>query len=498
MAQPVLLQNRFDGGMKPDLARDQLPKNSVHSIQDFLPGISDISGTTSAPLLKRGGWSYHGSLLTDLNGSAGNVRTVCYAPFDAGTQVIAHDDSLNRLFDLTNSADRGNSQNHDQAPIFYRNLLIIPRSAGAAAPMKYTGSGAPATLGGSPPSARVLAIYNDRLLISGGGSWAGFANRIYFSAAGNPESWDTTNSYIDTALGHVNGIAPLQNALVVFHTGSTEVIRGNTPPSSTGVGDMSLKPLFIDVGLYEPNAFTVADDKVFWADQSGVYMTDGAAFTDLTKEGGIKNYWVSRTNTAGSGAFCAVGAYNGYLWISLLNSSRTYINTFICDHKTRSWFMLYNIAAKNFAPQYAATDAFYFSNQTTKRVGDLAGIFRPTGAIKTDPNGTDPSPTIGWPYYRFGSHGKSRLRAVYLTYDMRDAASDNPVLDTNFEDTPDGDGDGGTLAQLTETPTMTRARIPVGRSLNGAYFFTFQTNESVNTRIYSLEADVHPLESGRR
>ena len=78
------------------------------------------------------------------------------------------------------------------------------------------------------------------------------------------------------------------------------------------------------------------------------------------------------------------------------------------------------------------------------------------------------------PYFRLGSRGKSRLKSIYLTYDMRDAASDNPQLDTLYLTSPEATSRVGLSPTLSETTAMTRSRVPVGVAANGAAFLVSQ------------------------
>ena len=192
MSQPHLIQNHFLGFQR-DISRDQIPPGYCYDIFNMLPNLGGV------PLRRRGGWSYEGSALTSLNASAGYPARVVYAPFQStAPQVVAFDDSLHRIFDVTNSVDRGTSGLGDDpihTPVFYNDLVIF--TDGINPPKKYDGAAAGTSLGGSPPSTpRCIAVYKDRLLLSGATSSAAEARKIYFSAAGNPESWDTTNRWL--------------------------------------------------------------------------------------------------------------------------------------------------------------------------------------------------------------------------------------------------------------------------------------------------------------
>jgi hypothetical protein len=488
VAEPRELQKEFTGIWR-DASRDELPPGKVHNLTDYFPG-----GELGAPLRKRGGYAYHGVTLNSLNASAGQPKKVAVASFQSGGfQVVAIDSSLNRLFDLTNGADRGAA--HNSGPlVFYRELLIIPN--GAAAPLKYTGSGAPATLGGSPPNGHIAAVYKDRLALA---RHDGTPNRIYFSGAGNAESWDITNRWLDTSES-VEGLAPLRSAMLVFHKGSVERIRGDIPPGSAAA-NMSLEPLFSEVGLVDYEAVAVADDYAYWADENGVYRTDGVTFTDLTKQGGISSYWRSQFSSVSATGNVALGVWRGYVWVSLQGASDAYVDFLMFDIDKRAWFRFTNIRAYNFATQFGSADELYFSNRDTssKQIGKLSGIFSPASGVKNDADGDAVAPVLETGLFPLEGQGKKRVRHIYVSHDTRDAASDNPVQTVSYLTDPSSDSYTALSPTLTETTGRERERVAVNEEpLYGVAVKVAQTNASSETRLYALEVDAHPLEGSRR
>lgn len=499
MAKPVLLQDSWHLGFKRDAGRDRLPKGAVWNILDFLPDLE-------AGLRKRGGWSYEGPLLTTLDASAGNLVRVFVAPFRGGTQVLAVDDRANpELFDVTNSVDRGSVYGAAAgAPppcVFYNEHVLIPShdiDSSPVNPRKYNSAGTLSDLAGAPGT-RFFAIYKNRVAAAAADTDA--PNRVYFSAAGQAESWDTTNRWLDTS-GPPNGLASLRNSLIVFHQDSVERIRGDIPPGSAAA-NMVLEPLFDNVGLCGADALAVDGDHVVWADDAGVYMTDGASLSNLTEQGGIEKFWQDQVVVADSGATIAVGIWRGYVFISMLTSAKVFVDFLVCKLSTRAWFRFTNISAKNFATHTGGTktegDEFYFSNQSTKRVGDLSTVFTPAVGNKADANGDEPVPTIETPFYEPGGAGKKRWKYVYLTYDVREGASDDPSLGMSYTTSPETISytalPGAT--PFTETTKQERKRQRFGLATRGAAFSIAQASQSADTRVYRLEADVHPLEGSR-
>lgn len=499
MAQPQLLQAQFSR-MVRDRSRDALPPDAVWNLSDYIPNLG-------APLRKRGGWPYHGSPLTSLDASAGLPSVVAVASFLAGTQVLVLDDRANpELFDLTNSADRGSLYGASAGrplgpPVFYREQLLFPShdiDASPVNPRKYVAAGTISDLSGAPGS-RYFAVYKDR--VAAAAADTDTPNRIYFSAAGNAESWDTAARYIDTSAPPI-ALAPLRNALIVFHSGSVERIRGDIPPGSAAA-NMTLEPLFDDVGAVKSDAIAVAGDFVYFADESGVYRTDGASLTNLTRQGEIETFW--RTQFAASASdgvtmgAVALVVWRGYLFCSLQTPAGSFIDFLVCDLDRRHWFRFTNILAYNFAIQYGATDELYFSNRDTssKRVGKLSSLFDPTASVKNDANTTAVTPVLETGLYDANSPVLKRWKHGYLSYLLEDAATDNPALTMSYLRSPEETSYTAISPTLPENTRRERKRVPLAFQDYGVALKIAQTNASADTRLFAIEAEVEAKEGSR-
>jgi hypothetical protein len=489
LAEPQELQKTFTGIWR-DGSRDQLPPGKVHNLQDYIP---DELG---APLRKRGGWEYFGSALTSLDASAELPTRMIVAPFTAGTQVLAIDGRSNcEIFDLTNDVDRGSvyggtgGQPQGQ-PVFYRDQVIFPSQEATGLPRKYVSAGTLSALANAP-AFRTPVVYKDRLAVANG-------HRIYFSGAGNAESWDVNLRYLDTS-AQIHTLAALRNMMLVFHSGSVERIRGDIPPGSAAA-NMTLEPLYDDVGVFDFDALTVHGDTAYFADENGVYATDGnGPAKDLTKQGGISTYWT--TQIASATVSVAMAVWRGYLFISLIGASDAFVDFLVYDIRRRLWFRFQNIRAYNFATRFGATDELYFSNRDTssKRVGKLSGIFSPVSGVKNDADGDAVAPVVETGIYPVRGEGKKRFRHAYISYDLRDAASDNPTLTVSYLTDPAGTSYTALSPTLTETTARDRKRVAFGAAPTyGVAVKVAQTNASSDTRLYALETDAHLLEGSRR
>ncbi len=477
MANPALLQNNFAQGMKRDFPRDTLPPGSAWNLVDYIPQ------TLGAPLRKRGGWSYASNDIAAVNAGASYAASVKYAEFSAGARLLVHDED-GELYKLTPGSltvtDVGASLVPTQNPTFYRNLAII--TDGTNPPKSYDGTTLQA-LGATAPSAFYSTSYHDFGVLA---RTTAAPNRVYFSDAGDPTTWDTTNSYIDANYA-VTAVAPLQSALLIFSTGHIERIRGSIPPPDT---DMVRETIF-DVGAVDPWSVTVADDLCVFANPQGVYLTDGASLLDLTEKGGIKSYWNSEFESTQR---LAAGRYRGHYIVAAMDGD-TFRVCLVCHIESRRWWRFDNIKASSFTSAPGIAEELYFSLRSAPRIASFSSTFEPTASVKNDASGEAVDPYVELPFY-LGGYGKKTWKGVYLTHDTRDAASDNPTQTISYVTSPEATS-YTSLGSLSETTVMDRKRLAMRFSSSGVGFKVAQTNASADTRIYALEADVHGREQSR-
>lgn len=111
---------------------------------------------------------------------------------------------------------------------------------------------------------------------SPGGLGQGTASHVYFSDAGAPETWTTTNS-IQLGPGDgesITGMVVWRELLFVFKPSRFWVFYGNnTDPSGNPI--FNVRPVTNSVGLVAPRAVVAARDGVYFLDRKGVYRTTG-------------------------------------------------------------------------------------------------------------------------------------------------------------------------------------------------------------------------------
>lgn len=486
MAEPIVAHRDFNRIIQ-DVSRDRLPRGAVWNMTNLIPGEID------APLAKRGGWSYESIALSGHLAGADSVTGAIWAPFSAGSQLIAlafnegGNTNLIQVVSSSSSTDRGQTRPARENLNFYRDHVIITSQTGSAAPHKYDGSSNSQVITGSPPSGSCSCVYKDRLVLAASSS---NLNRVWFSDAGDIDGWDTTNTWIDTT-GEVSGLYALRNAILVFHPTGLERIIGSTPPPGS---DMFLQPVF-DTGTEHAQSFAGTDQFMCFANAAGVYMTDGSTVVDLTRAGGIKDLWQSRTASA-SILNIAGGYFRGYYFVSLRSGVDTPVDCFAVHIDTKRWLRFTNIDAFCFARRTEGKEELYFGDIDEPRLNSLSSIFNPTSSNKNDPDGNAVGWTLETPYVPI-SQSKGRLKNAYVGYDLRDAGSDNPTIAASYITSPESTSYTSITNTLAETTEKAVKRLSIGKATFGVGLKLAQTVASAQTRVYDIALEGHPREGSR-
>lgn len=486
MANVQPLQLAWSLGMRRDESRENMPEGSCYNLVDYFP---DRLG---APLTKRGGWTYASQAI-----AASYIVGGAWAPFTAAAKNCA----LSNTGELYTIAADGTATDVGagtipKAPLaFHRNTLILTGSDGVTAPKAFTGVAVPAALAGSPPTAIYGAVYKDRTVLA---NTLAEPQRAWFSPAGNPAgTWDTATSWIDADYP-VSGVASLRNALLIFSTFQVERIIGATPPPGT---DMARQPLF-QPGCIDARSIVIADDTCYFANPTGLYQTDGAAILDVTEKGGMKRYWQELFSTYTSTWTVTGVRLRNWVVYSVMDGA-TFKDAFAVDIASRVWVRLSNMKFLGAWQSIEAAPESFFGWRGGPRVGKLSSLFTPTAGVKNDADGVAVAPQMETAWFPLGA-APAALRDIYAAYDIRDAATDDPVLTMGYLLSPESTvyttvvaADGTSPYPLAETTQYTRVRRNVRKSTFGVAVRLSQSNASSDTRLYRLEADTHKREPTR-
>jgi hypothetical protein len=463
-----------------DAPPTSIPSGGLYAAADFLlhqPGL----------MQKRGGTSYAGPAF----GAGTSAEGVVYADFPAGSKLVGVNNS-GALYTVTSGSTTSLGGSTVSGGLIDRpklrvgggtSKLIFPCGDGTTAPIYWDGSAAPAGLGGTPPGGKVCEIYKSRLVLGGSSS---NPNRLYFSPTPDIAStWDTTNSWIDCDHA-ITGIASLRNALLIFSQGHVERIIGSTPPPGS---DMDRSPLG-DIGTPDARSIVVQEGNCLFANPRGVYLTNGSGFASLTTEGQIESYWQSLFSGYDPATWViSAGILRSFYFVTVYTGLS--YTTLMCNVPRRAWWALTKIKSNMFSQAVGASDELYYADGSAARIVAMSGIFSPTGLNKNDANGSAVTPSATFRTFSEGP-GLKAWGDAHITYDMRDAATDNPILAISYE----GGAEGIDLNKLTppesplaETTNATRRRFSTGTDSQAMSISISQTGASSKTEIYALELD---------
>jgi hypothetical protein len=496
MATPQTIQPTWKMAMKRDFPREQMPKGSVWNMVDYLPEVLNSS------LRKRGGYVHESQDISVVQGSASALIAGLYAPYSSAASILVFDED-GRAYEVESSSSTENigAALTTVNPVFYSDKVIVPDATGAAGPKKITksaGAHTIANLAGTPPAGRYAVIYKDVLWLA---SSAAIPDRIYFSNAGDPETWDTTNKYLDASFP-ITGMAALQNAVFVFTLDRTMRVRGSVPPPDT---DFIVDDPIFDIGCTDARSIATWGDKVIWANAEGLYFSDGTAKEDLTQVCGMKSWWRDvmqgrdgfQTGTAYNVAgFSIAGSmYGNYYFYAIVNLSVGLVDSGFIDMTTYTWHRAANIDGRFFFGR-GYPEELYFCRSGAARLGSLSSLFAPTSSNKNDADGDAVLPVVEGPFF-MADPGQKTMRRLYVAYDIRDAASDNPILTVSYIDTPEEASYTALTPTLTETTQYQRTALPLDFAAPGIGLKIAQTNASSDTRLYAVELEATPRERSR-
>jgi hypothetical protein len=476
MSSPSTLQVSFDKGMRRDVPRHQLPANAVWNLVDFVLG--------SVGAQERGGYTYASPDITTVEATASYIVNGMVAPFSTGDQHLCIDED-GKLYTITSPtvATYIDAALAAVSLSFHRENVIIPDPLGSAVPKVYNGSTV-ADLGGSPPAGKYACVFNDWTILAASGA---LPNRLWPSAAGNPASYDTSNAWFD-ADHKLCGVAAISGAVLGFTDHGVERWRGSVAPPGS---DFTHNILTTGAPAYTASICQNGSN-VFWVSQDGIFMTDGATAYDLTFDCGIKSHWQSLVALGASWSVSAGILADRYLIVSVMNAT-TFVDCFVIDVPLRRCWRWTNIDACGF---WIGGESLYFGRRGAARVGELSSTFAKAAAVKADADDTVVTGQIETRFFQ-GPSGLKTWRALYPTYDLRDAATDDPTVQFSYILSPEATSYTDVGSAQAETTASTRPRIEVNKKSEGIALKLTRSSAAADFRLYGLDMDVYGMERSR-
>jgi hypothetical protein len=493
----------FSRGIVRDLSPALIPAGGVYDASDFL---FDRAGL----VYKRGGSTEH-SLAC---GSA--TRGVTIAILEPPNRILLVCEDEN-IYDVTSehvaeatllgSVGFTTSEN---PPLYVGRLVYTDDDA------QYSTLGVPpkkvyfdypdlflVDLGGSPPVAFRSCVHLDRILLA-----RNFdnPNRIWFSGYPDPEAtWDTTDAWFDVS-HEITGMASFQGVLFVFGSHAIERILGDIPPGANVTNDNLILQPHAHIGCSDARSIVVTDQGVVFANADGVFITSSGGVQSLSEREdgtGISGYWRSLFSDEDPRGIACGKLNRDYLKVDVFTPSLgtpTLIAGLLYHFPTGAWTRITNILGTSYASGNSRNNTPYA--ELYAALGDapksvrLSTLLLPSAATKNDSDGAAVTPFLRTRPLGDGP-GLKAYGDASLSYDLEDAASDNPTLQVTV--------DRGLLRASTKTPAesplaettdLHRKGFTVGVDSNAVAVEFQQANASARTELYWLELDVRPYDTG--
>lgn len=184
----------------------------------------------------------------------------------------------------------------------------------------------------------------NRVVVAAQGFVAGQAPIIWFSAAGNPLSY---NDSVDLTPGdgeYVVNLTSFRELVLAFKQTKFFVFYGNDT-SATGTLVPNYRAIDAGVGCCCPRGAVASPEGVYFFDRTGVYLTTGSTPTKVSGpldplfgKGSLPSYYQGSAINWASIEWATLDYYNGSLFLSVPTGvSTTNDTTFVYDVASKQW-----------------------------------------------------------------------------------------------------------------------------------------------------------------
>lgn len=492
-----ILEADFSRGIIRDVPRWMIPAGGVYRAEDVVitsPGVvqgrgGSVTATSLIPVAASTNPTTVGVLCPNYT----TGQKVIALSSDGASTTYANDVSTGTPGSAINLGTHAPSEN----PPFGEDMAIITDQTGVAIPKTLKASGgvlAGADLGGTPPIAKVSCVWNAFLVLANNPT---NPNRMWFSAPSNFEgTWDTTNSWVDVDRP-IMGLATVSGNLIVFTRNTVSRVLGSEPPDSTSAGNLGLQPL-ANIGCIDARTIVMINDNCYFANEDGVYVTNGTTVESLTTKNdntGISSLWTATLSafSPALGAVVSAGQWqNKFYIISVIHNNGTK-TMFICYLPSQSWTQVTNHNGTMFAFQNAPSEQLFMStlsggDATHSMLLNVSHFFQQSTTV-SDFNNVSVKPLIETRTLIAGSPGLKRFGFGHVTYKLPNASDVLTIQHAlGLDDTLTfGSMDEGTTQGQATGPT--RARFTINRDTQGLTFRFQQTTTNDIFNLYDVEIE---------
>lgn len=477
-------------GMAPDVARDDMAKDQVWLMRDWIP--NDLGSR----LESRSPWVY--STNGPLNGPPQAQRFI-------STQGLNHHLAVTEatVYNLDSpnaprvAASLGSGGGQPLASLW--EFVCVPRRGGQLPVfLKYTtGSGTETVLTthATTPRAGHAEAWNNYFVL---GNTDADPSRLFFlgpdfaDVSGTTSAWDS-KAWVDTN-NDITAIGRTRAALIIFHANGIERLRGSIPPGQNRQDDLWRETLSEDVGCPYPHTISYWNDNLLFCDARGAYMTDGTQIKPLT-QGINSRAWQTRATTT---MRLAAGIFNDYWVISAIDTTTWgAIDCWVCHLPTRRWFQFTNVGCWSLM---ASGRERLYGGTSDGKIVDLSRMWDESDPAtdNVDGNGVAVRPLLETAFYPLtnGSMQRRRIKNVLIDYLLNEASgavnlyaceqpqpdANNPYILLKTFRTADQDA----LLPVRDAHGVTRRRAPLGREAFGVSFKIEATGTLRSLKLFDL------------
>ncbi len=512
MAKTTLLTDNWSLGRVSDVAPNRLKPNAAQVMKNWIP---DVMGS---PLQIRPGWEYSyiaHSDFTFFSASTTGISGSNYAPFADGGQLVFVD-QVGRILSLNTSgvgsllSSSGLATTQGGAGAFHLDRLVLPVADGAHFPWYVSSSAgtATATAFSDPfPKARGVAGWGAYLLAWNGGDFANSytinQRRLWFSDPGAFTFTAANNSYWDfPQVAAIMSVVPMANTLLVFGPRDCHILSGDSPPPNN---NLVYRPLY-PYGLCDRNAIKVWNGYAIFANERGVFKTDGTSLYDITSHAGIAQAWRGDMEQFTTGWTAAMGLWGEWCHITVTDGTNEQF-TYVFNLATEVGFNYAGFPTKMYAevatgPHSSTANAeqdCVFGLSSAAQAGRMQPVYSKGTASGSDSNGSVVNFELQTAFFELGGLEDKRWRRMYLTYQWKNGGgfTETPIIEYCLTNDP---FTSPVWTGLT-MPPQANTRQPLfvnGKGRWIAYRVRGGTGAGVqNLAIFGMEQEGHMRESSR-
>lgn len=259
----------------------------------------------------------------------------------------------------------------------------------------------------TPTSNRLVAT---RFLTTSGGPTGAAStsspDHVYFSDAGAPDTWTSTN-YVQLDPGdgeRTQACIAWREYVFVFKKTKFYVFTGESV-GSDGSAIFNYRKVDTGVGLIAPRAVVAAENGVYFVDNAGVYITTGAEPVKISGPidpiffGGAEDYFTGERLSRTFETFSALGHWQDMIFFTMVDALGNFDQTF-AYHTEDGWWSLWSLTD-------GAAMLSTFDDGTGEGLmfaGGLAGTSTRKKVYRMDGSDTNDNGTAISSFWRSGFH----------------------------------------------------------------------------------------------